>query len=99
MTDDPELRAAAADFAQRLAAGEANAFADWFVARGGEPPVVAWVSVAVSFAVAFHTDNLVEDERFCYFYDFRNLLVELHNKSTGRKAAAAPTASDGPTGL
>lgn len=30
--------------------------------------------------------NLVEDERFCYFYDFRNLLVELHNKSTGRKA-------------
>jgi uncharacterized membrane protein len=29
--------------------------------------VVAWVSVAVSFAVAFHADNLVEDERALQF--------------------------------
>ena len=42
MTDDPEMRAAAQAFAERLVAGDVNAFADWFATRSGEPPAVAW---------------------------------------------------------
>ena len=42
MTDDPEMRAAAQAFAERLVAGDVNAFADWFATRGGDPPAVAW---------------------------------------------------------
>jgi hypothetical protein len=42
MTDDPELRQAVATLSERLAVGDANAFADWFTTRGGEAPVVVW---------------------------------------------------------
>ena len=42
MTDDPELRQAVATLSERLAAGDANAFAEWFARRGGDPPVVIW---------------------------------------------------------
>jgi hypothetical protein len=42
MTDDPELREATKTLSERLAAGDATAFAGWFAAHGGEAPIVIW---------------------------------------------------------
>ena len=43
-----------------------------------------YVTVGTTTETHDANGNLLQDDRFCYHYDFRNLLIELDDKSTGR---------------